>query len=215
MKAAKDEGAVEIHRERFIYDGVLYERFTLTNYFPGAVNFRFAAALDADFQDMFIVRKYRSGEVGAKRGQDTGYRNMSIRYRGADDIVRETRIAWDRDETSADAEGNVQFSIRLEPQETERICFFITPVQEPQCPSVLAYDEALEKLEASYERWYEETSRIRSDSDVFDGLFLRGAQDLRMLMTDVAMVTCLSQGCPGLRSLLAETASLRPCSCFR
>lgn len=65
MKEAKDDGAIEVLRERFIYDGVLYERMELTNYFTYDSNIEFAVAFDADFQDMFLVRKYRTGEVGA------------------------------------------------------------------------------------------------------------------------------------------------------
>jgi glycogen debranching enzyme len=111
MKDQKDQGAIEIHRERFIYAGVLYERVSLTNFFPETAAFEFSMAFDGDFQDMFIVRKYRTGEVGQIAGTETGNRHLSIRYQGADNILRETLIQWDQNETKADERGNVHFSM--------------------------------------------------------------------------------------------------------
>ncbi|ALS20411.1 amylo-alpha-1,6-glucosidase [Paenibacillus naphthalenovorans] len=185
MKDRKDEGAIEIHRERFIYDGVLYERVSLTNFFPQAVSFDFSAAFDADFQDMFIVRKYRTGEVGKIIGKVTGERTLSIRYQGADDMLRETCIRWDQNESEVDADGIVHYSMTLEPKEIKQICFFIIPVLEQKWPVLLSFEEGLKRLEASYEQWYRETSRVTTNADVFNGLYRRGVQDLRMLMTDV------------------------------
>ncbi|MBP1154125.1 MULTISPECIES: amylo-alpha-1,6-glucosidase [unclassified Paenibacillus] len=186
MKDKKDEGSIEIHRERFIYDGVLYERMSLTNFFPKTTAFDFSAAFDADFQDMFIVRKYRTGEVGEIVGRDVGERNMSIRYQGADDILRETRILWDQNENQVDADGNVRFSLSLESKATKQICFFIMPVMgEQQSPELLSFEEGLKRLDASYNTWNQETSRVTTNVDVFNGLYRRGVQDLRMLMTDV------------------------------
>ncbi|MCZ8512660.1 amylo-alpha-1,6-glucosidase [Paenibacillus filicis] len=185
MKDRKDEGAIELHRERFIYGGVLYERVTVTNYFPKAAAFELAASFAADFQDMFIVRKYRTGEVGKLLGSEAGERQLAIRYQGADNLLRETRIGWDLEETERDADGHVRFALSLEPKETKRICFYIAPVLEGQPPLMFSFEEGLKRLEASYAVWSQETTRIASDSDVFNGLYRRGVQDLRMLMTDV------------------------------
>ncbi|CAM3002642.1 amylo-alpha-1,6-glucosidase [Paenibacillus sediminis] len=185
MKDRKDEGAIEIHRERFIVDGVLYERMTLTNFFPKSVQFDFSASFDADFQDMFIVRKYRTGEVGQMIGREKIDRGLSIRYQGADDIVRETRIQWDQNESKLDDSGTVHFNLSLGRKETKQICFFITPVINGEAGAILSYEEGLAKLEKSYEQWLGGTTRVTSNSDVFNGLYERGVQDLRMLMTDV------------------------------
>jgi glycogen debranching enzyme len=185
MKVRKDEGAVEMVRERFIYDGILYERVSLTNFFPHAAEFDFAAGFDADFQDMFIVRKYRSGHVGEITGREIGRRGMSIRYKGKDDISRETHIAWDGQDAKAGPDGLIHFAVVLKPKETKRICFTITPVLDGRKPEAVPFEEGLRLLEQSYDRWYRETTSVTSNMAVFDGLYRRGVQDLRMLMTDV------------------------------
>ncbi|WP_027091589.1 amylo-alpha-1,6-glucosidase [Cohnella thermotolerans] len=186
MKASKDEGAIEMLRERFIYGGILYERVSLTNYFPRSVRFDFAAAFNADFQDMFIVRKYRTGDVGAIVGRDIGPKGMSIRYSGKDGIERETRIAWDWPEAAkAGADGCFHFAVSLEPKQSQQICFTITPVIGGKVPEARSFDEGLALLEQSYDRWRKETAEVASDVPAFDQLYRRGVQDLRMLMTDV------------------------------
>ncbi|KIL34206.1 amylo-alpha-1,6-glucosidase [Cohnella kolymensis] len=186
MKVSKDEGAIEILRERYIYDGILYERVSLTNYFPRAVSCDFAAAFDADFQDMFIVRKYRTGDVGEIIGREIGERGMSIRYQGKDDILRETQIEWDWQEgTKAGADGCVHFAVSLDPKESKQVCFTVRPLLNEQKSSVLPFDEGLRKLEQSYDLWYNEGAQANSDVPVFDDFYRRGVQDLRLLMTDV------------------------------
>ncbi|GGG04065.1 amylo-alpha-1,6-glucosidase [Paenibacillus abyssi] len=185
MKVRQDEGAIELLRERFIYQGVLYERITLTNFFPDSRTFDFSAGFDADFQDMFLVRKYRTGETGEITGREAGERQLSIRYQGKDDIVRETVIEWNQDESGIDPQGIVHFTMTLQPQESQQICFVITPVLAGEKAEPLAYEEALRLLEQSYDSWYGETTRVTSNMEVFDGLYRRGVQDLRMLMTDV------------------------------
>lgn len=186
MKVSKDEGAIETVRERFIYKGILYERVSLRNFFPRAVSCDFAAAFDSDFQDMFIVRKYRTGDVGEIVARDIGERGMSIRYQGKDDILRETHIEWDWPEAAkAGPDGFMHFAIHLEPKETKQICFTIKPVLNGQSSDTLPFEDGLRALEQSYDRWYDDTTRVSSNVPVFDGLYNRGVQDLRMLMTDV------------------------------
>lgn len=186
MKEHKDEGAIEIHRDRYIYKGVLYEKFTLTNYFPQNTKFNFSVAFDADFQDMFIVRKYRTGEVGKIVGRDKSSHSISIHYQGADNIERTTEIQWDKDGAFLDNDGVVEFSLELNPQQVEQICFRIVPhIGDQDQPHVYDFEEGLRLLEQSYEDWYANNTRVTTDSEVFDGLYRRGVQDLRMLMTDV------------------------------
>ncbi|PLS10373.1 amylo-alpha-1,6-glucosidase [Neobacillus cucumis] len=185
IKEEKDKGAIEILRDRIIYDGVLYEKISFTNFFPSRASFDFSAAFDSDFQDMFIVRKYRTGEVGAIVGRKAGENFVSIQYQGADHVIRETAIIWDSKEAKIDSKGNIQLSIALEPQEMKSVYFYIVPSIDGQKGTVLSFDQAYRQLENSYEKWYQETTKAVTDSPVFNELYQRGSQDLRMLMVDV------------------------------
>ncbi|WP_274361943.1 amylo-alpha-1,6-glucosidase [Paenibacillus thermotolerans] len=187
MRERKDEGAIEVLRERFIHAGVLYERVSLTNYFPAEAALECTARFDADFQDMFLVRKYRTGEVGAISGRESGAQRLSVRYEGKDGIERRIDIGWDRQgaETDDDA-GLIRFRLTLAPKETTRIVFTIAPSGSgTAAPSVLPYEEALRSASASFEDWLANTTQAASDSERFNVLFRRGARDLRMLLADI------------------------------
>ncbi|WP_123043047.1 glycogen debranching N-terminal domain-containing protein [Cohnella candidum] len=186
MKVSKDEGAIEMLRERYIQGGILHERVSLTNFFPGEVRFDFAAAFDADFQDMFIVRKYRTGDVGEIVDRDIGPSGMSIRYRGKDEIERETQVAWDCAEAAqAGPDGCFHFAVSLAPKETKRICFTVTPVIAGKVPEARSFEDGLALLEQSYDSWRAETTGVASDVPAFDEIYRRGVTDVRMLMTDI------------------------------
>lgn len=197
MKDSKDEGAIELHRERFIYGGILYERCTLTNYFIDARNVEFSVAFDADFQDMFLVRKYRTGDVGRMEEARAKDRELTLSYMGADSQRRETRISWDAEGGKAHGSGTITFPMFLKPKEQRVVTFFIAPITEEHAePEPLSYDEGLRKLEASYAQWYANSTRVKSDSAVFSGLFERGLQDLRMLTLDVGFGDTTVAGLP-------------------
>lgn len=185
MKNVKDTGALELERKRFIYDGVLYEKIILTNYFLNRRSAELSISFDADFQDMFIVRQYRDGKVGEKLASVIGEQEYTIRYQGADELLRETLIQWDLAGGRVGEDGVVTFPIELQPKEVQEITLTITPLIGGEGGEPLAFAEAFEHLEASYQQWKSETTGVKSDLPLFDSLYDRGVQDLRMLMTDV------------------------------
>ncbi len=185
MKNVKDTGAVELKRERFIFDGVLYEKIILTNYFLKTRSTELSISFEADFQDMFIVRQYREGNVGKKLAPKVGENEYTIRYQGADDILRETLIKWDCPAQKIDENGTVSFSLELQPKEHQEILVTVAPLIDGEGGKALSYDNAFKVLEDSYQQWKSETTAIQSDLPLFDSLYDRGVQDVRMLMTDV------------------------------
>ncbi|TLS49110.1 amylo-alpha-1,6-glucosidase [Paenibacillus antri] len=187
MKETKDRGAIEIRRESFLYEGVFYERLAVTNYYLENNQVELSFLLDADFQDMFLVRKYRTGEVGHALEPFVERRSVALRYLGKDDLHRRTTLAWD-DESAAVTESGkrVSFSFELEPRQTKSIHLYAIPaIGEQAAPSLYSFDEALQKLDASYAQWSASNSAAASSNDRFDRLFRRSLQDLRMLQDDI------------------------------
>jgi glycogen debranching enzyme len=185
MKNVKDTGAIEVERKRFIYNGVLYEKIILINYFLEKRNAELSVSFDGDFQDMFIVRQYREGKVGKKMAPIVGEKEYTIRYQGADQILRETLIKWNRSEQKIDENGTVSFSIEMQTKERQEILLTIAPLINGEGGEPLSYDDAFERLEESYQQWKSETTAVKSDQPLFDSLYERGVQDIKMLMTDV------------------------------
>jgi len=198
IKEVKDEGAIEVTRDRFIYNGRLYERIAFTNYFPREIAFDASVSFDADFQDMFLVRKYRTGDVGKMEGVVVQDQEMTFRYLGADQVIRQTRISWDAEGGQVYTGGTVTFPLSLKIQETWSVTFQIVPMADKLLPTgkPLRFDEGLQRLEQSYEAWYADNTRIASDSPVFNELYRRGVQDLRMLTTDIGYGDTTVAGLP-------------------
>ncbi|MDQ6422054.1 amylo-alpha-1,6-glucosidase [Paenibacillus sp. LHD-117] len=210
--------SVEIERTRFIYDGALYESFKLTSYYPKTIRFDFSLLLDADFADMFVVRGFQHGELGAKTGVRSYPQKRIIGYIGADNVRRETMIQWDCPESRVDESGELHFDLELRHREEAIIRFFIAPCIDGNEPVKHETDYAMGKLRASYEEWNQASTAVRSDNELFNRLYHRSVQDLRVLLTDLGYGSFPVAGLPwfsvpfGRDSLIAalQMLSLNP-----
>lgn len=177
--------SVEIERTRFIYEGALYETFKLTSYYPKAIQFDFSVLLDADFIDMFVIRGFQHGKLGNKTGERSASGEKVISYLGADELLRETKVKWDTQESRISETGEVHFDVELKHQESIEIAFFIAPMIDGNEPLQHEPKEAMNKLRASYASWNASSTSISSDMPLFNKLYHRGVQDLRVLLTDL------------------------------
>lgn len=177
--------SVEIERHRFIRDGILYEAIAYTNFYPKPVEFETSLAFGADFADMFVVRGFKDGRLGTAAGIEAEADRLVIRYAGADELMRETRIMWNGSADRVTPDGTVTFTLRLMPRERRTIELTVVPVVGSQAPQVKPRAEALQQLEASYRAWNVESTSVSSDLPIYDKLYRRGMQDLRMLLTDL------------------------------
>jgi len=186
MSETKDRGAIEVRRESFIYDGVLYERLAVTNYYPEMMQPELSLQFDADFQDMFIVRKYRTGEVGHSLEPLTEQQSVTLRYLGKDDKERRTRIQWDYEAVVSLENKQITFALALEPRQTKYILLHVIPTFDQQpLPMIYSFSEALQKLDASYQQWQSSNTSAASSNEHYNQLFNRSIQDLRMLMDNI------------------------------
>lgn len=177
--------SVEIERTRFIYEGALYEAFKLTSYYPKAIEFDFSVLLDADFADMFVVRGFQYGDLGARTGEHIVPGMKIISYLGADGVKRETKVKWNVPEDRIGDSGELHFTMKLNHGESSEIDFFIAPCIDGKEPVQHDPAEAMVKLRESYAIWNSSSTAIHSDLPDFDKLYHRGVQDLRVLLTDI------------------------------
>lgn len=177
--------SIELQRTRFIYEGALYETVKLTNYFPKAITFDFSIALDADFTDMFIVRGFKYDKMGEVVERVLGDKAKEIHYVGSDQVNRATKIKWNVSANSIDETGELHFNVELNHGEHKEITFWIAPCIEGDEPKQFDFHEAMTNLKASYSEWNVESASIKSDLPLFDRLYDRGVQDLRVLLTDL------------------------------
>ncbi|MFC7061053.1 amylo-alpha-1,6-glucosidase [Halobacillus seohaensis] len=196
VEVEEDKGATEAFRERFIYEGILYERITFTNYFLEARELKVNVKFDVDFQDMFIVRDFFTGETGEKTGFTYNDQSMEIGYKGKDDVSRETLIEWKESEARVIKEGEVEAKWTLAPQERKTLTFMVQPIINEKRKQTLGFDEALGRLENSYKEWIDQGTKVESDHFIFNKVYQRGVMDTRMLMTDVGFGNVPVAGVP-------------------
>lgn len=177
--------SVEIVRERFIYNDVLYENVSMTNFSTRTVAFELEVRLDADFADMFLVRGFQPSErLGRITARETDRRHWRAEYVGCDGIRKETVVAWDAEADEANENGEVRFAVTLAPAEAKRIRFTVAPSIDGAKPAVAEPDKALAELRKSYEQWRNGKTKVASDNPVLDSLFERGVRDLQALLSD-------------------------------
>ncbi|MCA0756902.1 amylo-alpha-1,6-glucosidase [Paenibacillus sp. N4] len=197
MNQTKDEGAMEIVRERYIYAGSLHERITVTNYYPDARPAEIAMKFGADFQDMFLVRKYRTGEVGYILLADYSPEGITLQYSGKDDVRRFLHIQWDSEPVEVSENGKARFSRLLQPRESASVHFMITPQWERlNKTGILAFKEGFAALSESYRAWTEDTMTIETDHAPFNRVYNRSVQDLKMLLSDYGFGEMPAAGLP-------------------
>lgn len=189
--------SIEIERKRFIYGGVFYEKIKLKSYFPKKIAFTLSIQADVDFNDMFIVRGFQTGNVGKRTGEIKGESSLTYTYKGADDIKRATRILWDKEASYMDEQGEVTFSFELNHQEEEEITLMVQPqMGENINENILSADEALSLLTQSYKKWEKSSTKVTTDHPTMQRLITRGLNDLRVLLTDVGFGTFPVAGLP-------------------
>ncbi|WP_191560151.1 amylo-alpha-1,6-glucosidase [Metabacillus idriensis] len=178
--------SVEIERSRFIYDDVLYEEIKVKNYFPKRIQFEVSVHADADFLDMFVVRGFQNGDLGSKTGQTAEGNTLAFHYAGADNVDRSTVITWDREAKKVDDKGEIVFAFDLAHSEEDTVTVAIRPqIGTSASNPAPAKDEALRKLEESYQEWNEKAASIKTDLAPLQRLVDRGMNDMRVLLTDV------------------------------
>lgn len=177
--------SVELERKRFISNGVCYEAITVRNYYPKPVSFELSLHVDADFQDMFIVRGFQNGEVGKRTGVLTSSRDIRFIYEGKDGIKRETLISWNREAKTVEEKGDIYFDLSLAHGEKKEIVLAISPILNQEEPKVFEVTKALSMLKQTHTDWLEKSTHVQTDNQQLQRLVDRGLSDMRVLLTDL------------------------------
>lgn len=188
--------SVELHRSRFIYEGVLYEEITATNYYPKKVNFDLSLDIDADFADMFIVRGFQNGETGHKQPIKMSQKGLKMIYQGADDVQRKLEVDWNLIPEEVTEKGFVRFNLQLEHMETSTLSLRFAAVTGGDAPGMLEPVTAKQRLMSSLLTWTESLTKVHTSHQELQRMVDRGLSDLRVLLTDLGQGSFPVAGLP-------------------
>lgn len=176
------KGNIYLNRSKFIYNGVCYEKITVTNYSLENHDLKILITINGDFKDIFEVR----GIERKKRGiilNDFNYNGDSINfsYVGVDNIKRTTIATLDpRPNTIND--NSAEFNIHLRKQEKFEItCKLIFEIDSVNTIH-LDYDKALKKIRDKTKEENKKIADISSTNDHFNHWVNRSKSDLLSLI---------------------------------
>ncbi|MEK4348244.1 amylo-alpha-1,6-glucosidase [Paenibacillus sp. FSL P4-0184] len=180
--------SVEIKRTRFIYKGILYETIRATNFNPHLQRFSIELEIDADFQDMFVIRGFQEGHFGQKTGVRQLASGFSIDYGGVDDVKRSLLVEWMEapgQVTVSNDGARIAYYMDLEAGQSASIDLFFVPVIDETYPERHSHADAIQELQRMYADWEQRSTGVASNHPVFDSLYRRGLSDIRALLTDL------------------------------
>lgn len=177
--------SIEVKRERFIYQDVWYEQFTLKNYYPKPVEFRFSVSVDADYKDMFIVRGFQNGDVGHVTERNVKADGLVTVYKGTDHVTRRTVFKWDTPCDEVTENGEFTYRVKLGHEETQTVTLAICPEIEDERLEIMNPKAAKTALEEQHQRWVEGATKVMTDHPQLQRLVDQGLGDLKLLLTDI------------------------------
>lgn len=173
---------ISVRRSRFVNKDSLYERlgFLNCNHFPVELEIRLS--VDADFQDIFSIRGFKTQSVAGEITVSFGQGGIRFRYCGRDGLDRRTDVTFSR-EAEPVTSRSVAFVLHLEPNVPDSIVIRVRPSIEKHAPRPGGFDEELEALAASYAAWDRASTRISTNNELFDRQLLRASRyDIRKLL---------------------------------
>ena len=109
-------GSLHIYRNKFLSDGVCFDRFTIHNYGQKPFAAELSFAFGADFADIFEVRGQKRAERGIQLPEDVERSGVTLTYEGLDRVFRRTRIDCSP-ACGAVSPSGISIPVHLEPGE--------------------------------------------------------------------------------------------------
>ena len=175
------QGVIHIERRRILVNTRMYECLTLTNFSDQHAEVPIRVVFAADFSDIFEVQ----GHVRAARGEllepVLTEQGVQLGYRGLDEVVRTTEIAFSRRPVSLSADG-AEFLLQLPERGVERLYTEIGATHEP-LPSQERYEQARHISSRAARHRLEAGGSVESSGRLFNQWLTKSRADLSLLTT--------------------------------
>jgi glycogen debranching enzyme len=178
VRIARD--SLHVFRSKFLWSGVCYERWRVTNHGLTPIGATLDITFGADFADIFEVRGMRRERRGQLLPASVESRRVTLPYLGLDETRRQTAISFSV--TPADiTPTSARFELTLKPQQTSEILVSIA-CGEPADPE--GYDEAFDRSAAVVTTDKARRCDVFTSNEQFNDWIKRSQADLRMMLTE-------------------------------
>lgn len=205
-------GTVEIQR-RLILCGGLFEQITLVNRQSTPVSLSIQLEFDADFLDLFEVRRYgdrpQRGKTLRLAEPSTGIR---FAYCGLDGALVESVIEFEGQSPDEISDQIATWTLNLPPQIPQHLGYRLTLLTDDQLATQTeppdSFDIAEKRVEETWTAWKKQTTQISSDNPKINGVVERAQRDIYLLRQSFGEETILSAGIPWFSTLFGRDSTI-------
>jgi glycogen debranching enzyme len=176
-------GSVHVFRSRFLWNGVGYERFRISNYSLSSVSMAFAVRFEADFADIFEVRGQKRGRKGTRLDNIIERDQLILGYKGLDGVTRQTRIQFSPPPRDI-SEAQATFQIDLEPKAETIVTITVGCDLGERRRPFHAYEAAVHDAGLAIRAEQSQDCLVHTSNAQFNEWWNRSLLDLRMMVTD-------------------------------
>ncbi|WP_447602184.1 amylo-alpha-1,6-glucosidase [Nitrospira sp. Nam80] len=178
-------GSVHVFRSRFLWKGVGYERFRLSNFSLASLSMQMGLRFESDFADIFEVRGTKRQHKGKRLHPVVEKDVLVLPYEGLDGVLRRARIMFSPPPAQLSV-TQALFEIALEPK-AETIVTITVCCDIGDCErSSFAYDQAMADAGTAIRSEQNHDCVIHTSNEQFNEWWNRSLLDLRMMITDTA-----------------------------
>src|SRR4030095_14710231 len=182
-RATLPSGMLAISRRLTIFEKCLYQLVTLESYARERHEIALTWDFGSDFADVFEVRGHRRPVRGVSQPPSVRGAEVSLSYRGRDEIVRTTRLEFDPVPARLEP-ASARYLVRLEPKARVEIAVSVSAITGGSLsrpPWGCAQPHA--RRSAVVDGLRRDTTRIASDHEGFHRWVDRARDDLHLLVT--------------------------------
>jgi len=172
-----------LHRTKFLWQGVSYERISLRSYAPVRRILRIDFLFDADFQDMFEVRGTRRLRRGASAAYVVAPDQTEFRYMGLDQIERVTALHFSPRPTLISS-NRATIEVEIAPETQSSLFLTVTCLDRSVKPTLpIDYFHAYRDTRRARRAATANMTTVTSSNESYNDIICRATSDVYTLIT--------------------------------
>ena len=173
--------SLHIARTKVLADGLYRERIVVRNFARRPVSIGLSVRYQADFADLFEVRGMRRAQRGTPLPSRTSGRQVLLRYRGLDGLLRRTRVRFSRRPASIN-QGEAKFSLDIAQRSATTLEIAVTCERGPAHRRIMPpFESALAGARRQLSLVMRGSAAIITSNEVFNDWLHRSVADVAML----------------------------------
>jgi glycogen debranching enzyme len=173
---------IHVFASSFLWDRAWHARIRVRSYAVETIELELSFLFAADFADVFEIRGTHRMRRGKHQPPVVGSDQVTLSYRGLDDVVRRTRLQFSPAPALLSM-SRASYRLRLEGHCEETIDLRVGFEIDSTVSTAVPFEVALQGSNAELEERRVAAAEISSSSARFDDWIDRSASDLRMMLT--------------------------------